>query len=479
MRAVLAKPLSLFLGLSISACAVGPDYTPPSLEVPSTWEAASSLTVNAEASANVAFLSALQDPTLERLLHQAASSNLNLLEADAKLQQVRALRRKAFSNLGPGVTLGAEYRRAEESSTLATFPGGFVEEKFSVGAELSWEVDLFGRLRRDLEAAEADLGGAAAARKAALLSALSEVAQEYVTLRAFQQRLEVGKRSADAARQTVDLVKKRQLAGMSSQFDVARAEALATEIEGRVPPLESATRSAMYRLAVLVGQPPAALVAELSQPSPIPTAVDAPALGVPSEILRRRPDIVVAERSLAADTARIGLAIGDLFPKFTLAGDYGYRSQNSAELLSNQNRGFSIAPNFSWPIFSWSRINANIEFNRAKTQASLVNYKRTVLNALTEVESAWIAFTQLKKRSELLNSNLQASTNAARLASQQYEAGLIDFLDKLESDKALYASQDAQLANLGDTTTQYISLCKALGGGFEMYEDNQDEAAKS
>lgn len=476
-------PVSL---LALSACAIGPDFKAPELPfVTEGWSQAEAkpetpISANSEpVTPETKWLTRFADPMLLHFLEVARAQNFSLKEAQAKVEEVAALRQVALSNLNPEIGLGAEYRRSKESNTLALFPGGIIESRYSVGAQLSWEIDLFGRIRRDAEAARAELGSALAAEQGAQLSILSQVAAQYIALRTAQHRLVAARGNLEAATASLALTEKRFSAGLSSELDVLRAKSLASEVEAGIPALESAEHVSRQQLEVLLGQSTESLKSELSILQDLPQPDSLPELGLPSELLRRRPDLLVAEHALAADTARVGVAIGTLFPKFSLTGELGFRSATQGTLFNDPSEVFAIAPGFSWPILSWHNLMAKVDAADARMRQKLAAYQNAVLSAVAEVEGALTSYRNLIRKRQHIETLLAANRRAAQLASQQYHEGLIDFIDKLEVDRALFSAEEQAVAVRGEIAQQFITLCKALGGGWQLPTPQTEQTSQA
>jgi multidrug efflux system outer membrane protein len=360
-------------------------------------------------------------------------------------------------SLGPGANAGTQIGRQRNL--------------FQWGFDATWELDIFGGTRRAVEAAEADLGAAEESRRDVLVTLTSEVALNYVELRGAQCRLRIARENIDAQRDTLELTGQRYRAGFIGELDVAQATAQLATTQSQVPLLETAVRQAIYQLSVLVGEPPGTLLAELEPENPLPVAPPAVPLGMPSDLLRRRPDIRVAERQLAAATARIGQATADLFPKFNLTGSIGPQASDIRHILDANSLAWSVGPGVSWPIFDGGRIRANIAVQDARTQQALATYHKTVLTALQDVENALIAYGNERERYVALTSAEQANTLAVELSNDLYVRGLGAFLNVLDSQRALYASQDALVQSEIIAITDLISLYKALGGGWDAPTD--------
>ena len=347
---------------------------------------------------------------------------------------------------------------------------------FQGGFDASWEIDIFGRIRREVEATEADLQAAEEARGNVLLTLLSDVSMVYVELRGSQRRLEIAEENIRAQLDTLQVTEERFRAGLlASALDVAQARAQVETTRSQVPLLENSIRQNIYQLSVLLGESPQALVDELSESEPIPATPPQIPVGLPSELLRRRPDVRQAERQLAAATARIGVATADLFPRLSLTANLGTATRDLRHFLDQRSFLWSVGPNVSWPIFEGGRTIANIRAENARQEQALGTYARTVLVALQEVENALVAYNTERVRYETLVRAVEANQRAVELSNELYGGGrgLIPFLNVLDAERSLYSAQDSQVQSETTVVTNVIALYKALGGGWEPY--NQPE----
>ncbi len=341
---------------------------------------------------------------------------------------------------------------------------------FQLGVDLSWELDLFGRIRRSVEAAQAELDAAWESERDVKVTLYAEVARSYVELRGSQRRLEIARRNIQVQEETLQVTQDRFDAGFARELEVAQA---LTQLEGtrsQVPLLETAVRQSIYQLSVLLGRPPGTLLEELAAPRTIPSPSIYIPVGLPSDLLRRRPDIRQAERLVASTTARIGVATADLFPTVALTGSFGTQSTELSNVLNNRSFAWSVGPGFSWPIFQGGRIRANIRAEEAREAQALAGYADTVLVALQEVENALVAYHQERARQEVLARAVDAAQRSTDLSRQLYgEAqGLGNFLDVLESQRTLYAAQDALVLSETAAVTNLVNLYEALGGGWNL-----------
>ncbi len=338
---------------------------------------------------------------------------------------------------------------------------------FQMGLDASWEIDVFGGTRRALEAADADTAASEESRRDVLVTLLSEVALNYVRLRGAQRRLAIARANIQAQANTVELTHAQYKAGFTNKLDTAQAQTQLASTQSQVPVLESTIRQAIHQLSVLVGQPPAFLTPELEKERPIPIVPPATPVGLPSELLRRRPDVRMAERRLAAATARIGEAVADLFPRFSLTGSFGPQSRNVRHLFDRNSLAWSVGPQVSWPIFDGWRIRSNIQAQDAIQEQALATYEKTVLVAFQDVENALVAYSNEQIRRQSLAIAVESGRQSTELSNELYTRGLTAFLNVLESQRALYTLQDALAQSETAEVTNLIALYKALGGGWD------------
>lgn len=453
----------------ISGCAVGPDFHRPQVSVPSGWAGPTANPVKQPAASGSQKLAdwwtLFQDPTLTSLIDRAVASNLDLKLAEARIREARAAKGVAAGGLGPALAGSGAYQRSRSSAENRT--GTSAGDQYQAGFDAGWEIDIFGGQRRNLEAADADLQAAVETRRDVLVSLTAEVARNYINLRAFQQQLVITRKNLAAQRHSAQLTRQRFEGGFVSGLDVANAEAQSATTAAQIPLLESSSRQAIYSLSVLLGEPPAALAAELSPTGTIPGAPPEVPDGVPSELLRRRPDIRRAEAQIHAATARIGVATAELFPKFTIAGSAGFQSNNFSSWFDWVNRFWSYGPSMSWRLFETGRIRAGVELQKALQEQDVIAYRQTVLSALQEVENALIASAKEQAHREALASAVAANRKAVSLAETLYTEGQTDFLNVLQAQGALYATEDALVQSTSTVSTNLVALYKALGGGWQ------------
>ncbi|HZD40807.1 MAG TPA: efflux transporter outer membrane subunit, partial [Terriglobales bacterium] len=332
----------------------------------------------------------------------------------------------------------------------------------------SWEIDVFGGVRRSVEAAEANIGVAVEDRNATLVTLLGEVARNYIELRGFQHRLDVARANLKAQQETLDLTRVRFQAGLASDLDVAQDEALVNATAAQIPSLESSLKQSAYNLDTLLGLEPGALWGELSKEEPIPKLPPEVLVGLPSELLRRRPDIRRAERQLAAATAQVGVATAELFPKFSLTGMFNLQSISASDWLTAQSRFWSVGPTIRWPIFDAGKIRANIEIRNAEQEQALALYEKAILTGLQDVENALVNYAKEQERNRSLVQAVNSSRRAVQLVNELYSRGLTDFLNVLVTQRALYSAEDNLAQSNALMASDLVSLYKALGGGWQI-----------
>jgi multidrug efflux system outer membrane protein len=468
--------LSMALSAGLCACAVGPDYQPPKTigqqAAVDAQFANATETGFAASEVQARFWTAFNDATLSQLVDQGLTQNYDLKRAVANLRAARgALRLKGFDQF-PTVTSSASYTHGLVSESQALLPGLSRDDRTGnvadVGFDASWELDLFGRVRRDVEAARADNAAAEATVQDAQVSVTAEIARNYFVLRGVQDQLAVATGNAANQQQTVDITHARLDAGRGNELDTSRAEAQWQTTLASIPLLQSSIATTIYRLSVLTGRPPNALMSQLSVVQPLPVLPPLNNIGTPEALLRRRPDIRVAERRLAGATARVGVAVGDLFPKVTFVGSIGYNAGSLSDIGDSGSQRYGFGPSISWAAFDLGRVRSRIDIAKANTDAALAAYQSTVLGALEETEGALIVYGRAQNRRDTLTLAANASSRAASLARQRFEGGLTDFVNVLEAERDALLAQDALAQSRTQTATSLIAVYKALGGGWQQ-----------
>jgi len=462
-----------------AGCTVGPDYQRPDSRVPAAWIEANYPGIDTRSADLARWWEEFNDPVLTRLVNRAAGANLDLRLAESRIREARALRRIAASGAWPTVDVSGSYSRSRTSenaigpSSQANGGSPFFsgsnngQDLFRTGFDSSWEIDVFGGVRRSVEAADATIDATIEDRRDVLVTLLGDIARNYIDLRGFQRRLAVAENNLRAQQESLEIVRVRFQAGLASDLQVAQAEAQVNTTAAEIPALETLAKQAGHRLDVLLGIQPGALSAELSADAPIPALPPEAQVGLPSELLRRRPDIRRAERQLAATTAEIGVATADLYPKFSLSGAFGVQSISASDWFSAPSRFWSIGPTIRWPVFDAGRIRANIEVRTARQEQALTQYEKTVLTAFEDVENALVSYAKEQTRYRSLMSAVAANRRALALADELYKNGLVDFLNVLDSQRALYLAESDLAESEAAMATNLVALYKALGGGWE------------
>jgi NodT family efflux transporter outer membrane factor (OMF) lipoprotein len=403
------------------------------------------------------------DPVLTSLVRRAIKGNLDVRTSLSRLREARASVSSARASLNPVVdasgTMVATGRRDEVLGSVTT-------RSYSVGFDASWELDVFGGIRSTIDAAAATAEARAADLQDVLISLTAEVAIDYVDVRTLQRRLEIALANANVQEQTLELAQFRAQAGLATDLDVQQALSNLESTRAQISSLDAQTAQAIHRVAVLIGQAPAALDAELSLPGTIPMAPLTLAVGVPAETLRRRPDVRSAERQLAAQFANVNAARADLYPSFRLAGSIGLESLPFGRLFTPDSAVWRASPSAAWRLFDRRQLRQNLVIQSERQQQAAITYESRVLGALQEVEDSLTALAEEQTRREHLMAAANAAQQAADLSLQLYTAGLRDFRDVLDSQRSLLALQD-QLASSGATlSTNLVRLYKSLGGGW-------------
>ena len=448
--------------LALAGCApVGPDYIPPGDNAPAVWHtelrqglAAQSLDPQMLAR----WWTTLNDPVLAGLIEQAVNHNLDLRQAVSRVREARARRAASQAGQFPSLDASAAAGRNKSKAT---------RDFYSLSLDAGWEADIFGSTRRAVEAAEADLAASQEELRDVLVSLTAEVALDYLEVRTLQARLNVAQSNLDLQQQTVDLTRSRSQAGLSSELAVQQASANLESTKAQLPTLRTSLEEAKNGLAVLTGAVPGAVHEQLATALPLPVVPPTVAVGVPAETLRQRPDIRRAERALAAQTARVGVAAAELYPKLTLSGSIGLEAIQAGDLFNAASSIWSIGPRASWKIFDAGAIRQNIEVQSAKQEQALLAYEAAVLTALTEVENALTAYAEEQVRRQNLLAAVAAARQAAVLADNQYQAGLVDFTAVLDAQRSQLSLEDQLAQCSGTVTANLIRLYKALGGGWQ------------
>jgi outer membrane protein, multidrug efflux system len=472
-RAICPRVVSIIGVMAIIAalaggCTVGPDYQRPEAAVPAQWSLgprpAADLSQTAAEEKLARWWTVFGDPTLSSLTQRAAAANLDLKLAEARIRQARAAAAVAGADLGPTLDASGSYRRSHSTNMAGGQSSSVTGEQYQAGFDAGWEIDIFGGRRRNVEAARADLQAAEESRRDVLVSLMAEVARDYIQLRGYQQQIAITRKNLAAQQHSARLTRERFEGGFVSGLDVANAEAQAATTAARIPLIESSARQTIYSLSILLGKPPTALETELSPVGAIPNAPPEVPLGLPSDLLRRRPDIRQAEAGIHAATARIGVATADLFPKFTITGSVGYQSDDPGTFFDGSF--WSLGPGALWHLFASGSLRAGVEVQKALQEQEVILYRQTVLGALQEVENALVASSKEHAHRQALAAAVTANRRAVDLAEKLYTEGLTDFINVLQAEQALFSTEDALVQSTTVVSTNLVALYKALGGGW-------------
>lgn len=459
------RALMAFFFLLAGCAAVGPNYVPPQTTASPAWNTPlqGGLQVEADPVTLASWWKTLDDPELSRLIDRATARNRDLEKARARIREARARRGLNEADLFPRLDASGSVSRSRGSSETG---GASTRDLFSAGLDASWELDLFGGVRRSVEAAEANLQAAGEDLHDTLVSLLAEVALNYLDLRTGQARMGVTEESLKTQEETHSMALWRYQAGLGDDLAVQQARYSLESARAQIPDLQASISEAKNRLAVLLGEMPGALDAEMEPVRPIPTAPPEVAVGVPADILRQRPDVRRAERQLAAQTAQIGVATAELYPKFRLSGAIGLDALTFRGLFNSGSVSSSGSAGLSWRIFDAGAIRQNIGIQTALQEQSLIAYESAVLAALEEAENAIDAYAQEQHKRRSLLEAVRSAEAAAELARIKYRTGLADFSTVLETERSLLGFRNQLVQSEGAMAMNLVKLYKALGGGW-------------
>lgn len=461
----------LSVALMLSGCVTaGPDYATPEIETPGAWQEDVEGVVTGEPLEQeilAEWWKTFDDPTLSSLIEKAVAGNLSLKQALNSVRQARIQRGITDADRFPSVNSSGSAGRTYTKDINGDFSG---TNSFRLGLDASWEFDLFGGVKRSLEAADANLEATEDSYRDTLVSLLAEVALNYIEVRSYQAQLLVAESNLKSQEETFDITKWRYKAGLTTELDKENASKNLEQTRSQIPSLKSALKQAENRIAVLLGSEPGALEVELDPYGTMPIAPREIALGIPADLLRRRPDLRKAERELAAQTARIGVAEAERYPKISLTGNIGLSALELGDLLSSDSLSTGASSGISWPVYDAGRIMKNIEVQYATRDQKLIAYKAAVLTALEDVENAITSYTyDLAKRESLAKAS-ESAKQAAQISRVQYSSGLIDFQSVLEAESTLLTLQNNVVQSDAQIIKDLIALYKALGGGWSSFE---------
>jgi len=459
-----------FAGPLFNGCMVGPDFHPPQTIAPSQWAGIENKPTEpyyatGGAAALTRWWDQFNDPQLTALVEEGLRANLDIRIAQARLREAGATRAVTAGALWPSFGASAGYQRVH---TAGVTPSGQTADLFQSGLNALWQLDFFGGQRRNIESADANIHAAIEGIRDAQVNLIAEIALNYIQLRGFQQEIAIAQENLISQKHTAEITHRLLKAGFDSALDVANADSNVATTEAQIPVFEISARQAIYALSVLLGRTPAELLERLDPSAPLPGVPTQIPAGLPSDLLRRRPDIRQAEAKLHAATAQIGAAVSELFPSFSLTGSVTWNSHSVASWWSAGSGSFGIGPSVTWPIFQGGAIVANIRLQEALRDEAFVTYQKSVLAAFQEVEDALIAFSREQDHHRHLYDATVANRKAVELSLLLYSAGQTDFLNVLTAQKSLYSSQDALVQSDEQIAADLITLFKALGGGWDF-----------
>lgn len=475
--------MTLWAGLS--ACAAGPDYRLPEPDAPAAFAAQASPVVDVDTDAShsaidlASWWRSLHDEELNSLVERAVKSNLDLSIALDRLQQARTYETVVLGYALPDVEASAAAARgtgsdltkgrADQLLRSADNGAGLQHINTLVGFDAVWELDLFGKYRRELQAVRADTAAARAARDTVVTRIVGDVVRAYIDLRGFQVRAGILRHASDTLRESLRIVNIRYERGITNELDVALATRELDTLDGEMAPLQAQARAAQYALAVLIGVYPEAIVQELSKADLIPSMPAPAAPGVPLELLRRRPDIRQAERELAGATARIGVATASLFPDVTVSGAIGSQGQNWGSATHVGSHVYSFGAGAVWPLLDFGALDARVDIADLAARISLLQYRKTLITAVEEVDTSVDAYAAQRDRLDRLTDAMTAGQRAVDLASARYERGLTDFLNVVDAQRQFYGLEDEFAQAQVSQGEQFVQLYENLGGGWQNY----------
>jgi len=465
--------------LLVAGCTVGPDYETPEIEVPDAWENAAAEDIADTSHVLKDWWSAFNDTLLNQLMDEADEENLDLAAAIGRIHEARAYRQIAGGDYWPQIGVDGQFARTQVSEFGSA--GGMValgapnpSNNWEFGLGASWELDVFGRVRRNVEATNAQVESSIEDYRDVLVTLYADLATTFINVRSLQARVQFARDNVESQRETMDIVIAREDAGLVPLLDVTRARSNLANTEATIPQLETQLEAELNRLALLMGKAPGAYdeymtpVIDLAQPDYSILAQ------LPAETLRRRPDVRQRERDLAAQTARIGVATADLYPSFSLTGMISLEATQFADLGKSGSEAWSLVPGVRWNLFSAGKIRGQIKVEEAQTEQLLAAYEKTVLNALGEVENALVAVKQEGLRLASLKTAVEASQQSVELVHTQYIEGLTNFQNYLDAQRDLFNQQDQMATSMGQVYANLASLNRALGGGWSLDDPAPD-----
>ncbi len=460
------------IAILFAGCMSGPDYQKPELDLPDTWTQSVPATESETAADLASWWTVFDDPQLTGLVELAQEENLDLKTAVARIDEALALRGIARGALLPGIDGKGSVlsTRVSDASGGAALPDRTFE-LYSIGVDASWEIDVWGRVRRSVQAAGAGLQASVEDYRNTLVILNAQIASTYLSIREAQLRIRLAEQNIDFQKDTLRLTEGRYDAGLVPALDVHQARLNLSRTEATLPQLRQQLTASIHRLSVLTGQAPGALNDQLAVAASVPHPSPEILRDIPAEVMRQRPDVRAAEQRLIAQTARIGVAAADLYPRFSLSGSFAFEATESGDLGSSESLGYGFGPTFRWALFQGGRVRANIRAEEARADQALHQYRQTVLTALEDVENAMSAYREESIRAARLGEGVVSAEKAVDQVRSLYENGLVTFLNVLDAERNLATQQDNHAASLGQQSRNLVSLYRALGGGWTADAD--------
>lgn len=472
----IARFLALAALAGLSGCvSVGPDYVPPSIAVPAAWSSLDGRGPAHDAAAEDLgrWWRGLGDPLLTQLVDEALRANLDLRNAAARLREARARRSEALAGFFPSLSASGDGSRSQSSRETGS---GLTRELYSASLDASWELDVFGGTRRGFEAAGADVESSEADLQDTRVSIAAETALNLVEFRTLQERLRIARDNLDSQTETLQLTGWRAQAGLVGSQDVEQARSNLEQTRSQIPALEISLAETEHALEILLGGAPGSLRERLQDGGTLPSVPERVAVGIPADALRQRPDIRAAERALAAETARVGVAEAARYPSFTLSGSIGLEALTLQTLGGSGTGTTSLLAGITVPIFEAGRLRSRVEAQDAVREQALVAYEKAVLEALQEVEDALVSLARSGERAKALGEAADAARNAAEMARMRYGSGLIDFQSVLDTERSVRTIEDSLASARADGVLALIRLYKAMGGGWPAQAESAPAA---
>jgi NodT family efflux transporter outer membrane factor (OMF) lipoprotein len=476
---VLQTILIASAALTLAACEVGPDYQKPETALPVTWLADEARAADAKASVDQQWWNNFHDPVLTQLIERATTGNLDIKIAETRILEARAQVASADAALLP---TGDVKSTATREANQFAFPGGAGNpfgsllkkpfNSFQNGFDASWELDLFGGNRRAAEAASAQMESSEASRDDVMVSLMAEVARTYVDIRQYQAQLAIVEDTLASDRKALDIAQQRFHAGDAPGIDKIQAESALEQAQTQLPLNRNLLAQAEYSMDVLIGEQPGATHALVAQAAPIPVSNEKLLLAAPASVIAQRPDIRVSERKLAAATGMQGVAVAKFFPDISLSGFFGSLTTDGSQILHGGSQSWLASGGITWPILSYGSLSANLDSANAQQQEAMADYQKTILGALSDVERSLAAYNEQRKFLHAASNAVEKDRHARDIAQERYKNGLTSFIDVLDADRTLFASQDQLTKARAEASQDLIAVYKSLGGGWKREGNN-------